>query len=70
VLIIALLPFFGPSAKFESILDVLVIICLPVALWLIVQLGFLKGTPGPNRFGAEPVTSPKPGVVRSDPNGR
>ncbi|WP_280136658.1 DUF805 domain-containing protein [Methyloceanibacter superfactus] len=25
------------------------------ALWLIIELGFLKGTPGPNRFGP-PVT--------------
>jgi uncharacterized membrane protein YhaH (DUF805 family) len=66
VFIIALLPFLGPSAKVESILDGLVIICLPVALWLIVELGFLKGTPGPNRFGPERVKSPKPGVVRSE----
>jgi uncharacterized membrane protein YhaH (DUF805 family) len=25
------------------------------AIWLIIELGFLKGTPGPNRFGP-PVT--------------
>jgi uncharacterized membrane protein YhaH (DUF805 family) len=25
------------------------------ALWLLIELGFLKGTPGPNRFGP-PVT--------------
>jgi uncharacterized membrane protein YhaH (DUF805 family) len=25
------------------------------AIWLLVELGFLKGTPGPNRFGT-PVT--------------
>ena len=26
------------------------------AIWLLIELGFLKGTPGPNRFGS-PVTS-------------
>ena len=25
------------------------------AIWLLIELGFLKGTPGPNRFGS-PVT--------------
>jgi hypothetical protein len=25
------------------------------SIWLLVELGFLKGTPGPNRFGP-PVT--------------
>ena len=25
------------------------------AIWLLIELGFLKGTPGPNRFGP-PVT--------------
>jgi len=26
------------------------------AIWLLIELGFLKGTPGPNRFGP-PVTA-------------
>ena len=25
------------------------------SLWLLVQCGFLKGTPGPNRWGPAPV---------------
>jgi len=25
------------------------------AIWLLIELGFLKGTPGPNQFGS-PVT--------------
>lgn len=25
------------------------------ALWLLIELGFLKGTPGPNRFGPQVV---------------
>jgi uncharacterized membrane protein YhaH (DUF805 family) len=30
---------------------------IPVAggLWLLVELGFLRGTPGPNRFGPDPL---------------
>jgi uncharacterized membrane protein YhaH (DUF805 family) len=61
VFIVVLLPLMGPSATLEAILDVLLLICLPFALWLIVQLGFLKGTPGPNRYGRDP---PKPAETR------
>lgn len=24
-------------------------------IWALIELGFLKGTPGPNRFGADPT---------------
>jgi len=27
------------------------------ALWLLVELGFLQGTPGPNRFGPDPLSA-------------
>jgi uncharacterized membrane protein YhaH (DUF805 family) len=33
----------------------IVLIPLIGAIWLLIELGFLKGTPGPNRFGP-PVT--------------
>jgi uncharacterized membrane protein YhaH (DUF805 family) len=26
-----------------------------IALWALVELGFLRGTPGPNRFGPDPL---------------
>ncbi|GLQ16909.1 DUF805 domain-containing protein [Maritalea porphyrae] len=29
-----------------------------VSLWMIVELGFLKGTPGQNRFGMNPLAGP------------
>jgi uncharacterized membrane protein YhaH (DUF805 family) len=32
----------------------IVLIPLVGALWFLVELGFLPGTPGPNRFGAPP----------------
>lgn len=28
---------------------------LAVALWGLIELGFLRGTPGPNRFGPDPL---------------
>ena len=34
---------------------------LVIALWLLVELGFLKGTQGPNRFGPDPL-----GAVQGD----
>ena len=30
------------------------------ALWLLIELGFLAGTPGPNRFGQDPVAASIP----------
>jgi len=29
-----------------------------VSLWMIVELGFMKGTPGQNRFGMNPLAGP------------
>ena len=36
------------------------IVLLPVigGLWALVDNGFLRGTPGPNRFGADPLGGP------------
>ena len=34
---------------------------LAISLWLFVQIGFLKGTQGPNRFGPDPL-----GAARDD----
>jgi uncharacterized membrane protein YhaH (DUF805 family) len=28
-----------------------------IVIWAIVELGFLKGTPGPNRYGPDPLTA-------------
>ena len=35
----------------------LLIVLIPLLgpLWLLVELGFLRGTPGPNRFGPDPL---------------
>ena len=33
------------------------LIVLGVALWFVIELGILKGTPGPNRFGGDPLAA-------------
>ena len=30
---------------------------LGVGLWFLIELGILKGTPGPNRFGGDPLAA-------------
>lgn len=34
---------------------VLGVLVLGMALWLLVEIGFLRGTPGPNRYGPDPL---------------
>ena len=34
-------------------------------LWALVENGFLRGTPGPNRFGADPLARPPAAKVNS-----
>lgn len=33
----------------------LTLVALGITIWMIVELGFLRGTPGPNRFGPDPL---------------
>lgn len=28
-----------------------------VSIWGLVELGFLRGTPGPNQYGPDPITT-------------
>jgi uncharacterized membrane protein YhaH (DUF805 family) len=28
-----------------------------VGIWFLIELGILKGTPGPNRFGGDPLAA-------------
>jgi uncharacterized membrane protein YhaH (DUF805 family) len=61
LLLVILLPLLGPNPVLESTVGVILLPCCPFALWLFIQLGFLKGTDGPNRFG------PDPNLVRGTP---
>ncbi|MBV8790433.1 MAG: DUF805 domain-containing protein, partial [Pseudolabrys sp.] len=36
-----------------------------ITIWALVELGFLRGTPGPNRFGPDPLASASVGAVSS-----
>jgi uncharacterized membrane protein YhaH (DUF805 family) len=38
---------------------VLMTLSLAVGIWFFVELGCLKGTPGPNRFGPDPLGRPQ-----------
>jgi uncharacterized membrane protein YhaH (DUF805 family) len=31
-----------------------------VNLWVLIELGFLRGTPGPNRYGPDPLADEIP----------
>lgn len=42
-----------PEAVLVAIVPTLV--ALGITIWMIVELGFLRGTPGPNRFGPDPL---------------
>ena len=43
-------PLVGPAA-------LLAVLSLPFSIWAFVELGCLKGTAGPNRFGADPLAA-------------
>ncbi len=32
-------------------------VSMAVGLWMLIELGFLKGTPGENRFGSDPLAA-------------
>lgn len=61
-----LLLFYGPSLFFSVLSEVastsspeagsaLAALSLPFSIWAFVELGCLKGTSGPNRFGEDPL---------------
>ena len=56
------LPFqlaqIGPPDDFQMAAAVLATLGLPFSIWGLVELGFLKGVAGPNRFGEDPLAEP------------
>jgi uncharacterized membrane protein YhaH (DUF805 family) len=34
---------------------ILLVVSVGISIWALVELGFLRGTPGPNRFGPDPL---------------
>ena len=45
----------GGQSGNRTVLGVLSLICVVLQIWGLVWLGALRGTPGPNRFGPDPV---------------
>lgn len=48
----------GGSDGLQAATGMLAVLGLPFSIWGLVELGFLKGTTGPNRFGEDPLGSP------------
>src|SRR5437899_3625420 len=46
---------YGPPDDFQLAAAALAVRGLPSSLWGLVEMGFLKGTAGPNRFGEDPL---------------
>lgn len=51
------LPSVLTSAAQSDANAVLALLSLPFSLWGFVEMGFLRGTVGPNRFGPDPLQS-------------
>lgn len=49
---------YGPDDGFAAAAMLLALLGLPFSIWGLVELGFLKGTSGPNRFGEDPLRPP------------
>jgi len=59
------LPVSGVDGSLSWNTNTLGLICffilIGITVWFLIELGMLKGTPGPNRFGPDPL-----GVTRTD----
>jgi uncharacterized membrane protein YhaH (DUF805 family) len=45
----------GTSEGFQGLAALLALVGLPFSIWGLVEMGFLGGTLGPNRFGDDPL---------------
>ena len=60
LLIASLLQSFGwtgAPAELNALGWICALITWGVGLWFLIELGILKGTPGPNRFGGDPLAA-------------
>jgi uncharacterized membrane protein YhaH (DUF805 family) len=53
----------GARSGHPNLLGLFSLICVMLQVWGLVWLGILRGTVGPNRFGADPLQSLSPGPV-------
>jgi uncharacterized membrane protein YhaH (DUF805 family) len=47
----------GTPQELNALGWICALINLGVSLWFLIELGILKGTPGPNRFGGDPLAA-------------
>ena len=47
----------GDPAEPNALGWICTLVFLGVGLWFLIDLGILKGTPGPNRFGGDPLAA-------------
>jgi uncharacterized membrane protein YhaH (DUF805 family) len=59
-LMFALAQILGASETVMTIVILPLLLSAPFVLWFWVELGFIKGTQGPNRFGPDPITPTQP----------
>ena len=48
----------GGGADADGPAAMMALLSLPFSIWGLVEMGFLKGTAGPNRFGEDPLGPP------------
>jgi uncharacterized membrane protein YhaH (DUF805 family) len=49
----------GGEADAAGPAGLMALISLPFSIWGLVEMGFLKGKAGPNRFGEDPLPAPQ-----------
>lgn len=57
VSLLQLLGLTGDPAQPNAVAWVCVLVWWGVVIWFVIELGILKGTPGPNRFGGDPLAA-------------
>ena len=60
----SLMFFYGLGAESAGgVISIVVfyVLGLGVMIWAIVELGFLRGTRGPNKYGPDPISQPPSG---------
>jgi uncharacterized membrane protein YhaH (DUF805 family) len=55
LLVPLLLPAVALSAGVAWLASILAVVGVGIALWAFIELGFLRGTTGPNNFGSDPL---------------
>jgi uncharacterized membrane protein YhaH (DUF805 family) len=55
--LLALFGLVGTQEGLNALGWICALVIWGVAIWFLIELGILKGTPGPNRFGGDPLAA-------------